>query len=64
MIVNSVVMVIWYILFERAQNRADLNLKKGYYIESTYTFDDFGLLDQGHAILGERLCICVDRKGE
>ena len=27
MIVNSVVMVIWYILFERAQNRADLNRK-------------------------------------
>jgi hypothetical protein len=31
---------------------------------SSYAFNDFWLLDQGDAILGERLCICVERKGE
>ena len=31
---------------------------------SRYTFNDFWLLEQGHAILEERLCICVDKKGE
>lgn len=27
MIISSIVMVIWYILFETAQNKADLNRK-------------------------------------
>lgn len=30
---------------------------------SSYTFNDFQLLDQEHAILGEGLYICGDRKG-
>ena len=31
---------------------------------SSYTFKDFWLLNQRQATWGERLCICVDKKGE
>jgi hypothetical protein len=31
---------------------------------SSQTFNDFQLLDKGLVIFEERLCICVDRKGE
>jgi hypothetical protein len=31
---------------------------------SSYNFNNLWLLDQEHATLAERFCICVDRKGE
>jgi hypothetical protein len=31
---------------------------------SSYTLNEFRLLDQGHAILEEKLCFCIDREGE
>ena len=31
---------------------------------SSYTYNDFQLLDQGHPILGKRLCVYVNRKEE
>ena len=31
---------------------------------SSYTSKDFWLLNQRQATWGERLCICVDKKGE
>jgi hypothetical protein len=32
--------------------------------KSSHTLNEFQSLDQEHAILGERVCTCVDRKGD
>jgi hypothetical protein len=39
-------------------------LKFPYEREIMLYFNDFWLLDQGYAILEEKFCVCVDRKGE
>lgn len=51
--------MVLQIMYKRSQNRASINKK--WLINWIYTFDDFGLLEQKHAILGKRFCICVNR---
>ena len=52
------VVMIWYILFERAQNRADLNRKGAAGLKQSIS----NSWTKGRTMLGERLCTCVNRK--
>lgn len=63
MVMCSVGMVVLCILFERGQNRVT-GIERDLLDGSVYTNDDFKLLDKKYAVLGERLCVCVNRKEE
>jgi hypothetical protein len=55
--------MILQIFWERSQNRAGLKRKKTATVNQSIPLKILGYWTKDHAILGERLCIWVNRKG-